>query len=748
MMVKSRNEGKYLVSLISAVKLVFFIIFSPLRRWFEPAGPFAGEPYFEDNSRVTLYTQADNLFPDYQLRRRLPTRSSDTIPISLITTLVNERHTVLPWLESLACQTRQPDEVVIVDGGSTDGTLEIIQEFSTISPFPLKVISEPGANIARGRNIAIRNVSYEVIACTDLGCQLDSAWLERITAPFEDDPQTQVAAGWFETVKSSKMRMILLGITLADVNPQTFMPSSRSIAFTKAAWEKVGGYPEWMTLTGEDTFFDLELKKACRHWAFVPEAVVWWQAPNSIREYWRKLRHWSVGDGESLSGASLYWHSLVRLIFLSASGFLLLTMVIWLAASGQVASWVAILIFLVGGYLLAVLSFSANIYTPRDLVSEIGAEVARVRGFLVGVRHRPAAFVRRYQGVKGVFFILAGVPIDDTGGGARCTQITLELLRQGYAVIYINRFPKYESVELDLVIYHPHLTTSPLSYFRWNAFQRTYTDLLKQNLTGALVEFPLREFLPVIKGIRRAGGVVVYDLLDDWDTALGAGWYSIGTEKEVINASQVMVATETSLAERLEKLGQRPVTLLPNAVNSLLFDPARPYPCPADFPQSPWSIIYIGALWGQWFDWELLTAIARRYPEASVVVIGDYRGQCSDPPANLHFLGLKPQRSLPAYLAHSSVAIIPWIVSPITQATSPLKVYEYLAMGKPVVAPDLKPLQGLLGVLLAKDREDFIISVDLAHRMELPLQEMAAFTAQNNWQARVEKLLDLAKRGS
>jgi glycosyltransferase involved in cell wall biosynthesis len=195
----------------------------------------------------------------------------------------------------------------------------------------------------------------------------------------------------------------------------------------------------------------------------------------------------------------------------------------------------------------------------------------------------------------------------------------------------------------------------------------------------------------------------------------------------------------------LQTISQCPVTLLPNAVNSYLFDPSQPYPCPEDFPQASWSIIYIGALWGQWFDWDLLAAIAQSYPQAAVVVIGDYRGQCPDPPANLYFLGLKPQRSLPAYLAHASVAIIPWIVSPITQATSPLKVYEYLAMGKPVVAPDLKPLRGLPGVLLTKDTVGFISLVDKAHRTQPPLQEMAAFTAQNNWQARVEKLLHLVQ---
>ncbi len=638
MMVKSARERRYLVALVSAFKLILYIITTPLQKRLEPAGAFAGEPYFQDNSRVVLYTQESSLFPDYQPRRSLRPNSDHRVPVSLITTLKNEKDTVVPWLESLAGQTRPPDEVVIVDGGSTDGTLQILEEFAQQYPLPLKLISEPGANVARGRNIAVTHASHDVIACVDLGCHLDSNWLERITYPFEDDPDMQVVGGWSDSVKTSKIKMLLLGIKLADVNPQSFMPSSRSIAFTKAAWEKVCGYPEWIRITGEDTFFNIELKKACRHWAFVPEAIVWWEAPDGISTYWRKLRHWATGDGEALSNASLYWHSLTRLIFLAAAELVLLILLGWAVFDNRLSALIAAVIFLVGSYLLAVLSFSANVTGPRDLVSELGAEVARVQGFLFGAKRRPVSLAQRYQGVRGFFFIMAGVPIDDTGGGARCTQIALELLRQGYAVFYINRFPKYESVELDLIIYHPQLYATPLSHFRWKAFQRNYMGLFEGRPVGALVEFPLREFLPIIKDIRRSGGMVAYDLLDDWDSSLGGSWYSPEAEKEIIANSQLLIATENSLAERLEKLGQRPASLIPNAVNSRLFDPGMQYPRPDDFPEGDWSIIYVGSLWGDWFDWNLLTGIARQYPQAPLLVIGDYRGQCAEPPPNLHFL--------------------------------------------------------------------------------------------------------------
>ncbi|MBK8822573.1 MAG: glycosyltransferase [Anaerolineales bacterium] len=105
------------------------------------------------------------------------------------------------------------------------------------------------------------------------------------------------------------------------------------------------------------------------------------------------------------------------------------------------------------------------------------------------------------------------------------------------------------------------------------------------------------------------------------------------------------------------------------------------------------------------------------------------------PPPNLYFLGLKAQTDLPSYLAHSEVAIIPWKVNSITQATSPLKLYEYLAMRRPVVVPDLKPLQGIPGLLRSRTSEEFIKLVGEAREKKLPLEDIDAFIAENNWQA-------------
>jgi glycosyltransferase involved in cell wall biosynthesis len=89
--------------------------------------------------------------------------------VSVIATVLNEGPTIRRLLDSLAAQTRTPDEVIIVDGGSSDDTVSVLQMYGDEGCLPLRVLVEPGANISRGRNVAIAAASAEVIASTDAG---------------------------------------------------------------------------------------------------------------------------------------------------------------------------------------------------------------------------------------------------------------------------------------------------------------------------------------------------------------------------------------------------------------------------------------------------------------------------------------------------------------------------------------------------------------------------------------------------
>jgi polysaccharide pyruvyl transferase CsaB len=710
------------------------------QRLVRPRGVFAEEYRIEDYSQTTLYTDEDNLFPGYEPRRSMDCRSQRTVKVSLIATVRNAGDGLQDWLGELEAQARMPDEVVIVDGGSVDGTLEALQAFSTRSSVPFKVLSEPGVNIAHGRNLAIEAAQHEIIVCADFGSSMTPEYVERIVAPFEDDPDLQVVGGWYEARVGERLSSRRAWPSIDQIWPASFLPSARSMAYTKEAWLAVGRHPDWLTLTGDDTFFALELKKSCPRWAFVPSALVIWHAPPTGRDYWRKVRSWSRGDGETTVNSRFYWNSLLRTLYLGMvlfaallSPFLtMLPGVGWPVVIAVGLSFVSLAVF--------VLVRDGFIRHPSDLIWETGAEIARVRGYLQGARQRPAVRTRRLQSLAGVFFILSGVPIDDTGGGARGTQIALELLNRQYAVVFIHRFPRSETVDLELRFEHPNLFNASLEEFRFEDLHDKFPGIFEHDFISALVEFPLPEFIPLMERVKLEGGIVIFDLLDDWNTNLGGGWYSQEGEAKVVNLSQLLISTEESLASYLQSRFDRAVKLVPNAVNHRLFNPDRRYLKPADMPDAEWTMVYMGALWGDWFDWDLLVASALAFPSAAVVVIGDYRGECPSPPENLYFLGLKPQKELPAYLAHSDVALIPWKVSPVTQATSPLKVYEYLAMWLPVVAPALAPLMELPGVFCAADQDHFISLIRESRKLGKLDSILEDFVDRNSWRARIDQL--------
>ena len=194
-------------------------------------------------------------------------------------------------------QTRFPDEIVIVDGGSSDGTVEIITGY--MDKLPIKLIVSPDVNIAKGRNIAIKNATCDIIASTDGGCKLDQKWLENIVKPLEEAPQVDVVSGIYFPWYENEFEEIVSNLTFPNVNklkPESFLPSGRSVAFKKNVWEKVGGYPEWLN-TAEDTLFDLNLRKAGSKFALAKDAIVYWRVRSNLNGIFKQFYNYAKGDG-------------------------------------------------------------------------------------------------------------------------------------------------------------------------------------------------------------------------------------------------------------------------------------------------------------------------------------------------------------------------------------------------------------------------------------------------------------------
>ena len=228
--------------------------------------------------------------------------------VSLICTLYNEADSVTAFLDSVLGMDLLPEEFVIVDGGSTDGTSEIIARYLRDRTTPTRVVHRidqecnlrhsPGP-VAKGRNVAIGLASCDLIAVTDAGCRLDPRWLEKITARWRAGEDVDVIGGWYLPDARTHFERCVAATWLrssAEVDPRSFMPSSRSLAMRREAWRRAGGYPEH-TLLAEDTLFDLALRSSGCTIAFAPEAVVYWRVPHSVAAFARLVRRYGYGDG-------------------------------------------------------------------------------------------------------------------------------------------------------------------------------------------------------------------------------------------------------------------------------------------------------------------------------------------------------------------------------------------------------------------------------------------------------------------
>jgi glycosyltransferase involved in cell wall biosynthesis len=251
----------------------------------------------------------------------------------------------------------------------------------------------------------------------------------------------------------------------------------------------------------------------------------------------------------------------------------------------------------------------------------------------------------------------------------------------------------------------------------------------------------------------------VYDCVDDYPAQAGSdrrrrALVAAGDE-QAAGAARIVFTTTRTLFERQRRIN--PDThLVPNVGDYEHFSPAadRAHSAP-DVAALPRPVLgFAGNLVPSKVDFALLEAVARARPEWTVLLVGpgqresekSLRRVSSLP--NVHWLGAKPYAELPHYVAAFDVGLIPYVANTYTESCLPLKLYEYLAAGKPVVASGLPELAGMEPDVLLADGEDaFVAGVDraLGRLGESERAARMALAAGNTWETRTDRLLGLVR---
>ena len=198
--------------------------------------------------------------------------------VSVIVPVRDEEDSIIGLLDSLLAQTRPPDEIVIADGGSIDGTPQIVEEYIRKGA-PVRLIRAGAALPGRGRNLGAAQASFEWLAFTDAGIHLANNWLEALVAKAEKDGSIDVVYGYFQPVTDTFFtECAAIAYVVPPVPYEGMLIRPRSIAtalLRREAWQAVNGFPEDLR-SAEDLVFMDRLEHAGYVSVFEPRAQVYW----------------------------------------------------------------------------------------------------------------------------------------------------------------------------------------------------------------------------------------------------------------------------------------------------------------------------------------------------------------------------------------------------------------------------------------------------------------------------------------
>ncbi len=338
-------------------------------------------------------------------------------------------------------------------------------------------------------------------------------------------------------------------------------------------------------------------------------------------------------------------------------------------------------------------------------------------------------------------YIFTNIPYFDVGGGQRAAQLAKTFNNMGYQVEYYYAFNSSETVKHSMLL--PVTVHKKIGKLKLGEFE----NKIDEN-SIFIFEAPMDMFLPFLKIAEKKKSKIIYENIDNWETSLGNMFFSEKALKEFLEKSTVLVGTAKLLVEQINKylekykILNKQVIYLPNAVDSDLFEPRKEYEKPQDLIKGSKTLIYYGSLWGSWFNWEIIEQVATNYKDTSINLIGDYAGIIDivkKMPKNVHFLGLKKQTELPSYLYYSDYAILPFKTDEIGKYVSPLKIFEYIAMNKPVISTPLDDILEYKNVHCSNDSKDWIKWIN--EGIDFNKEERNYFISENDWYSRASKII-------
>ena len=265
--------------------------------------------------------------------------------LSLVVPVYNESKTIRDLLSTIDAQTLQPDEVIIVDGGSQDDTAAIVRSYAATRP-GLQLVAAGRAMPGKGRNTGSAAAKYPWIAYTDAGIKLEKDWLAQLVEQATQHPEAGIVYGNFAPQLSSFFEKCAAISYVPAQQPGAIRGKAIvSCLLKKEIWEKTGGFPDWRA--AEDLVFMEKAEATGAAFVTAPKAMAKWQLQQSLGATFRKFDLYSKYN--VWAGRQRYWHYgvarqyLLLLPFIAAgifhSGWWFLALPAWIGARSAKRCW-------------------------------------------------------------------------------------------------------------------------------------------------------------------------------------------------------------------------------------------------------------------------------------------------------------------------------------------------------------------------------------------------------------------------
>jgi glycosyltransferase involved in cell wall biosynthesis len=259
----------------------------------------------------------------------------------------------------------------------------------------------------------------------------------------------------------------------------------------------------------------------------------------------------------------------------------------------------------------------------------------------------------------------------------------------------------------------------------------------------AIFSAPFRPFLEFLPTLQMRGYQIVFDVLDDYAAMRAVGYFCYDAESEKFLAQNCDLALPLSseLEKKMRGYDVPRVCLLRDGVDLEVF--GEHGATPVSVERGDLTLGFWGWIWPYNMDVPLLAQVARTRPSWQIHLLGPFDDAVARSLIfpNLHFHGKVARTQLRAYADQFDVCLLPVPDDAFNRARDPLKVYEYLACARPVVATDQPQLAGMVGVYLSREADEFIANVERAAREPLDPARLSEFLARQTWATRVDTLL-------